>query len=870
MDYKVVRFSHINRFLLLLYLLLLGCPIYGQGIARNVEITAQYQVPKKKDAKGSGTYVPMPSALLCAFFEKKDAEAFLKYVKGHSYGGVIAFEEADLIQYKEDGHVVNGEKRTDDNGKAYMMELLAGSWIVCVPRGGEEPEMRQISGNNTCNFSIMKRVGDQNLEEVESSGKMTVKEWKKVKSPRVGNHITQPPTPYPIAANQAKDNGRYGMAINFLGLDGGDTLCHWRPFIKDGVDFHTTQHRRMGFEMIDSFNIVHDKLGRFVSRWPLRNHEADTVIFSWDLMLPQGKYYRALADVWAEDYNGYFFRDTVELFDGYSPEPLRFLEFAVKDIPIDVSRYKMEGKMDEHESNMSLHFGFLNGQAELDPNDSINNIEKEKLLAAFLPAYRDPDNTHFAVKLVGKASPEGSYATNSRLSTDRAKTIANWLSQQSGYYGANTESLVATWNEVADTLEALGELQKAEDIRVITRKYKTIEQQGSHVIALPYYKPYLYDKILPKFRVVNFSFNYVVKRPLEQDEVIGNYETDPNYRRTIKSGYEYMFLFEYLQKRPQELAEQARQAYEHIREFEYIHGSTTKPRPWPLAAYHYSRCLTQLHKPNTDILGPYFHKAYGPNRNFETREFQHQWWNDEAITIAEIAAYCGKGDYGAANFIAANYLPENDDRFKNLRLFLTCYDNHYKDPEVINAVAMTSSWNKAVIYAAQDEESDTINLRYLRMAFNILSDSALVNINDPRVLYLRGTVGFRIFNVKNTQKYYDGSYFTPNKEFDEEAWIKEFKKQNPEQGDHSIAFYLNLEKEDFFKKYPKGKSKWGNDILCACLQDSIQYLHILRFDGYFNKAFRKAFNYFWRGMREGQDIFTLQEKWDALMPEDKQ
>ena len=681
MDHKVVPF--LFRHLLCLCCMLLACQVsYAQPRLRNIEITAEIN----RAVKGSKTRenVPMASAQLFGFFEKKDASAFLTKCKA---GDFSMFDEDDFEKYIAEGHGIDGYVLADNDGKAFM-QLPQDGWIVCIPRSGDDPVMQPVMRDNTCRITIIAKISDTTLDSVSVDAKAKAVAWKKVKTPRVGNRITQVPTPYPIPAKLAKDNGRYGMAINFLGLDGGDTLCHWRPFIKDGVDFHTTQHRRMGFEMIDSFNIVHDKLGRFVSRWPLRNHEADTVIFSWDLMLPQGKYYRALADIWAEDYNGHFFRDTVELFDGYSPEPLRFLEFAVKDIPIDVSRYKMVGKMDEHESNMSLHFGFLNGQAELDPNDSINNIEKEKLLAAFLPAYNDPSNSRFTVKLVGKASPEGLYSTNSRLSAERAKTIAIWLSQQSGFYGADTESLVATWNEVADTLEVLGELQKAEDIRAITRKYKTTDAQNPHIASLAYYS-YLKEKVLPKFRVVNFSFNYIVRRPLKQDEVIHNYETDPNYRRTIKSGYEYMFLFEYLQKRPQELLEQARQAYEHIREFEYIRGSSTKPRPWPLAAYYYSRGLTQQRKPNTSILGPYFHMVYGPNNKRQTEEFQVQWWNDEAITIAEIAAYCGKGDYGAANFIAANYLP-GDARFNDLRLFLTCYDNHYTEPKVINAVACST------------------------------------------------------------------------------------------------------------------------------------------------------------------------------------
>ena len=282
MDNKVVL--HLHRLLLCLCCFVLTFQMaYAQARLRNIEIRAELN----RAVRGSKTRenVPLASAQLFGFFEKKDAAAFLARYKA---GDFSMFDDKDFQRYVAENHDIDGYELADNDGKA-VMQLPQGGWVVCVPRSGDDPAMQPVLSDNTCHITIIAKISETTMEEVKSTAKAKKVIWKKVKTPRVGNRITQLPTPYPIAANLAKDNGRYGLAVNFLGLDGGDTLCHWRPFIKDGVDFHTTQHRRMGFEMIDSFNIVHDKLGRFVSRWPLRDHESDTVMFSWDLMLPQGK-----------------------------------------------------------------------------------------------------------------------------------------------------------------------------------------------------------------------------------------------------------------------------------------------------------------------------------------------------------------------------------------------------------------------------------------------------------------------------------------------------------------------------------------------------------------------------------------------------
>ena len=52
-------------------------------------------------------------------------------------------------------------------------------------------------------------------------------------------------------------------------------------------------------------------------------------------------------------------------------------------------------------------------------------------------------------------------------------------------------------------------------------------------------------------------------------------------------------------------------------------------------------------------------------------------------------------------------------------------------------------------------------------------------------------------------------------------------------------------------------------MIAAC-QLNPSHVRYLQKDGYFNKAYREIFNFFWEGLSKGKKLFELRKEWDDL------
>lgn len=842
------------RLILIILLSTIANNLSAQAILRNIEVSVQQQL-------GRGKPEPYPRAYVWGFFEKRKAEEFLREVDR------IMVVDSTETQYQ--AHA-DSYSRTGNDGRCILQGLPLNGYIVCYTATGDT-KMEAVKSDGTCVILFTKTESSDGNEykkgavhqidsTIQVKGKAKKIIWKKPNPIQIGWDIFWGPDTFPISEDLARSNGRYGMSIKFVGMVTPDTLCYWRPFIKDGTEFHTTQNRRKGFNIV-----ANDSLGRYVEEERMKDHEESYVVYWGKFTIPEGRRnqkYRGLADLWAEDYNGAFFKDTLEVIDGYPKDPLRFLHFKIDSVPINASRYPMTAKAEEQSGGLVLHFDFEVNQTELMESQN-NELLLQKMLSVFGRLVHDPSFYPTGVTLQGKASPEGSADRNLKLAKGRAGTIEELLKFRTGYSGPISSSgTIATYEEIIDTLEALGETSRALMIKDIITHYKSFDQQHQHVKANRDLYDFLLAEIYPKLRTVNLNFSYIIKRPLEQEEIIKKYEEDTSYRDAYKEGYEYYYLFPYLRNRPAELEKQARMAYERIYEVADI------PRPWPLAAYYYAQCLNSRNAPNKNILAPYIKREY-PIDHWRLDKGGHElYWNDEAIIVTEIGAYCGLGEYGKARFVAMNYLKPEDSKYNQLRLFLECYDpENLSKPEIIDAVAATSSYNKAVIYAAQDEIRDPSVLPLVKKAAEILRDSSLTNQNDARVRYLAAEVGYRL-RKKETTPYLAGRHFTPKARLDVDAKREEYRRLHPDWPEQTIDLNIEEDIEEFEKANKDQTLYWGYDMIRACQIDS-SLVNTLKTDGYFDNKFRKAFNFFWIGLKDGWDLYDLAKEWDALPVEKK-
>ncbi len=783
--------------LLLLFFTVAWRPCQAQ--LKNIEITVV-----SVDASESGynrKEKPVGGAEVYGFFDFPKAEAFRKkLVDDLTY---TPNWQSDCDRFTQ----------TNDEGLADI-ELPLNGVVVVRPSFGN-PYLEHIRNRMEVKVTIKNDEGRM-MKTLMTSAKQKRRN-KPRPNRRVGNKITIGPQSFLLYDSETRSNARAGLAPIVTVLESYDSIHGtidtfevMRPFIKDGRAYHRSQERRMGYDL------KHDRLNAFRSNHFMETREEDSIIIHHVLYpVERNKHYKVDATKWFEDYNMVYSSDSVCLSEGYDQEPMRFLEFDMVNIDIDKTRYEKIGRPEMRNDKRELHLNFVVGEARLDPNDS-TNFEQLNQLKQDLGRYiNDKDGDISSAVIRGQASPDGGMAVNARLCAQRAQYLRGELTSAYPSLSSKTTvtSDVATWGDVADLLERDSLQEYAMQVRDIVNAVRDTRSQELRIRALPFYT-YIKEKVLPRLRVVEFSFNYYTRRVRTVEEVYNLYDTDPGYRNgTKEQDYEFYMLFDKVKNSPKELETLAQAAYKSVKE-------TGSGRQWPLAAYHLAQCYLKRDHIDTLLLKPYLSWYMGPN--YEKRDFNQQlegWYNDEAIVCAQIAMLCKAGDYTMADSIAANLLPDSP-KFAKLRLFLDCLNEGWNEPRVRDSVASTSPLNKAVVYAAQDDP-DVDNSGFHKAALYVLQDSTQVNPKDPRVKYMEAILRFRLEQT--------------NKE------VKKFADRN----------FIYDEYYDEADGFPR--ADWGVPMV-ECARMDEKYVKMLQYDGYFTKAYREAFNAYWKKLKEAPKV----------------
>lgn len=151
--------------------------------------------------------------------------------------------------------------------------------------------------------------------------------------------------------------------------------------------------------------------------------------------------------------------------------PLQFLEFSFPDFELDPDKYKETPRRERRNTAGNISLTFLVGKAELDPADSANVVQMNKLQEDLMNIVNGEGTTLKEFKITGVSSPEGRYASNLALAKQRTAFALRKITsvipaaKWSRVYKHPTETRVATWNEVADLLERDSLTAEAREIR---------------------------------------------------------------------------------------------------------------------------------------------------------------------------------------------------------------------------------------------------------------------------------------------------------------------------------------------------------------------------------------------------------------------
>ena len=787
-------FSFRAAFLLLCLLWLFGGADVCRAQMKNITVRVMgvKEGAKKKE--------PVELAIVYGFFNKKMADAFVKKCENNGYS-------FPLEDYYDGGTEAEG---TDPDG--YLEIALPQTGYIVVRKEGYVMSKPTAVGKNLELTITITQTRSLKEVDVKAAGQLRNEPGISIsigKDKYVSHKVW-------LFEEQNRSNSRMLLTPVVVELETKDTFEIRNPYVKDGKQYHDSQLRRMGYDL------KNDKLEPYRVEGYLPERGLDSVMVEFMIHKRSVKnHYMVIGWQRYADFNTVYYRDDSLVIDeGKDIEPMRFLEYDILTDSIQKEeRYKRVGRSSMQNANQRLYLNFMTDEARIDPSDSLSWMQLEKLRKD-LARYNDVNSGIISAKIYGLASPEGGIEVNRRLCRERAQYVRNEIARSPSLRGVNVDvsADVATWEDVAAELERDSLKEYAAQVRAIVSAVKDTRRQEEQIRKLACF-PCIKDTILPRLRIVDFSFQYYTKRVKTPEEVYELYQTDPGYRSGEKEqAYEFYYLFDMV-KDPKELEVLAKAAMSAVKDW----GGD---RPWPLAAYVLARCYLERDTCDIHLLEPYLHWRRIPEygQMIEgSQGGQRKWYNDAAIVSTHIMMLCKDGEFREAARVAANLLPKQP-KYERMNSFLKCLAGNWFEPGVRDTVAASSVWNKAVVYAAQDKRTPGYKM-YNDEALELLQDETQIDQNDPRTHYMIAQLRFR--EVKNVTR----KDTVPEKHFVKADVFDPSEIMGP------TGYGADLLEEEV-------PEDWGYPMVQCCLKDS-SFLEYLRYDGEFTDAYRRGFKKYW-------------------------
>lgn len=648
-------------------------------------------------------------------------------------------------------------------------------------------------------------------------------------------------------------------------------MCYLSPAVVDGLEYEEKLFVRRGYDW------KNDKLHTYKvdSALHMQNNRGERIVYTATFgPVTPGEIYRVVGDSWFEDFKSVYHRDSVLISDGNDREPMRFLNWddAKKAVPIQRELYRKVEHSESMSYPMDFHMEFETGSDVLDLSDTVTAMEWDRLCSWLKTYYSSDDSEINSIVVTAYSSPEGSYERNKQLSHARTngmvRRIQSTFPKVSGAIHAGeydrTDNIVP-WSTVADTLATLPGLRAAEyaaSIRDIVERNGSFDAQQRDIASHSERWQFLKDSVLKRVRRVEIKAEVTTVRILTMDEIIEKYRTDPNFHKGIGlKAYQYYNLMCWLfdQEDWDGLYTIAKAAYESeemkqyriprqnfvpfeqcsvedqekAREEDEAQGrplrksilrTTYVSRPDPLAGFYLANCLLRQNKYDTELLSPFLDDSrLGRPARVDGRSIPV--FNDPAIVTMQVLMHCVKQDFQEANNLIIKY-NLSDERFKQLRMFVSCLAGGYlEDPEVRAYVAASSPMNKAVILAALDD---------YKGALNVLGGEDIPQ-DDPRVFYLRA--------------------------------ICRFHSLPPARRNSKVKFYNSsgiYNADGISSARDASGSDFASPMLEALRRDPANQEY-LKTDGYFTQPYRQLVFYFWKRLSDGLTEDKIATEYDALV-----
>ena len=842
----------------ILTIFLLSAAMALPAVAQYVNIQIYTQEEGKERLPKSGVQI-------WTFNGRSDAERALnKYLSGSSIGradGVLDTDQTrgQMLQLRGTYH-------------GYLIIDDGFEFTKAIPC----QDLLHIDGNGqqilTYTFVTKARKskldGVTEMKNVDITGKRTARKAKAGSAYACGHKLAYDKMIL-LDRDLTRTNARWVVSPYLILPDqNNDTVCFLPPVVYDGFAYHRTIERLMGFQRDEYDHDKNDKLGRYVIPYRYMQTRKDDqvhVVGVWN-GYDETKNYRLLGHVWYEDYNTVYHEDVITIWDGKPKRPQRYLDWAsaMVEIPVEPSRYARRELLEIQNFKDHLSLEFEKGKASLNMDDSTTVAQLDAVVGRLRAITDNPESELQSITIRGYSSPEGSVATNRRLSHERSAYLSQLLTARIGarlphpQVRFDSNDNIIPWDKVAHALDSIGTDETramAASLRSITEHNRNMDVQWSQIRGQSWY-PYVEKHILPGLRQVIIEYAATEARIIPPDETYRRYR---NGEKGYADGSSLMpYQAYHLMNTLYDLGdwegleriaynayhssnlEMKQLAWRHTRDMSQPviteEGDTTYAlkhsedflRPYELAAYYLSKCLIRRGKADTNILQPYLDDSNNglENQKRDNSGNLREWWNDVAIALNQTRMYCLDNDFEKATFCAANHLPD-DDRFTTFRMMLRAMNCEWHVPEVRDAVASTSPMNAVAMYIAQDQP------QYYLKADSILKNDTTMSLQDARVQYLRA--------------------------------ICRFRTECPTCEDENIRHYSSQNAYDpSAAMYGEKAADWAAPMLEA-FRLNPENAEYIKTDGYFNDAYRSLVLYFWKRIQDGIPITDICQEYDELV-----
>lgn len=626
------------------------------------------------------------------------------------------------------------EVQSNEEGYFSVHVAMSGALVFLDETSSSSLQLQKVEGRMEINVSLL--VG-----EVLDEAKVTALggEEPVFEAPEFDGKTITCGVKFPLKARMGKENARLVFQTYMMQAGVNDTVLFREPIVKDGAQYHQTQLRRMGY---DPHN---DPLFLLAEKQEVLDEGKASISWRDTVDLPDpSKVYFYNCRMWLEDYNNVYHveKDTTIFRSDRVRQPMKYLEYSLDTYSLDPEKYKKTPRREKVSTPGKINITFPVGKTSVDPADSVSVGELERLRKELFDVSHGDGTTLKELHILGTASPEGSYTKNLSLANQRMQYILN---QVTSYLSKDIidrtyttrKAEVAGWDKVADLLYSDSLKTEAEQIREIVGKFPSIDNQGSRIRNLSFYK----DKIvpaLPRLRSVDYTSVVEIYRELTPEEIYEKYLADKKYKFAL---YEYWALFKMV-KDEDELMQLYKDAYE---------ASSRTAELWALPANNLAELYLKKGIVDTTVLAPFINLKFKLNQKFYTDGRLDGEVNQEEIVANQLMMLLNAKEFMRAGQLSM-LLDKADDpeKYRTLKLFTMCLAGYWrKDPELRQQIMNTSPHNAVVMLLASEK---------FNQAFEALDK---LDMERPVSMYLKVQVMCR--------KY--GSYSAMYDDFDDETFL---------------------------------------------------------------------------------------------------